>query len=261
MENFFSKNESDTSEPNPSEKPTPPEFCDAPFNDERKSFLKKNIENVLEEIKNGNNLGEKITVVGAAKFVDIPSLQYAVDCGITVLGDNKVQEFRDKTSAVNGAEFHFIGRLQKNKVKYLVGKVSTIHSVDSNDLLDVIDRESAKKNVITNVLIELNLGEGSKTGFGLAEALNAAEYATKLKNVRLSGVMAMLPKSDDEDFIQKLCLQVRSVYDTIKKTYGDDIKLLSLGMSNDYRIAIKNGSNVIRLGTCIFGRRNYDTVR
>lgn len=219
-------------------------------------MLENNISEVFEEIKNGNNLGEKITVVGATKTVDASVINKAVELGVKIVGDNKVQEFRDKSPMINGATFHFIGRLQKNKVKYLIGKVSLIQSVDSLSLAEEIDKQSQKKGVVTDILAEINIGkEENKGGFMPEQAIDCVLELAKLKNVRIKGLMAVLPKAD-EIKISELCLQMRKIYDTIKKE-GLPFEYLSVGMSGDYKIAIKNGSNMIRLGSKLFGERNY----
>ena len=222
-----------------------------------KEIIKNNLNAVYEEVKNGNNLGEKITVIGATKYVESEQIKVARDLGLTEVGDNKVQEFRDKTSKIDGLNYHFIGRLQKNKVKYLIGKVKLIQSVDSLDLAEEISKQSVKLGVVTDILMEINsAGEESKGGVSPENALALAKEIAKLDGVHLKGIMAMLPFSDDNELLQKLCLQMRELYDTIKKD-GFDFEYLSMGMSGDYKIAIKNGSNMIRLGTVIFGERDY----
>lgn len=221
-------------------------------------MLDDNLSEVLEEIKGGNNLGEPITLVGATKTVDADTINRAISLGLKIVGDNKVQEFRDKSPYIRGAEFHFIGRLQKNKVKYLIGKVSLIHSVDSVELAEEIDRLSAKKGVSTDILIEVNVsGEESKSGFAPDDVFVSAAEIAKLESVRLKGIMTMLPHTDDENLLAALCRKTRAIFDTLKNT-DERIEFLSMGMSNDYRIAIKNGSNMIRLGTRLFGARNYN---
>ena len=220
-------------------------------------MLKENLDKVFDEIRFGNNLGEPITVVGAGKYVDIDTLKRAVELGLKDIGDNKVQEFRDKTSALSGVNFHFIGRLQKNKVKYLIGKVKLIQSIDSIALEEEVAKQSVKNNLVTDILIEVNVGvEDSKAGFYLDNVLDAVKTISKLNGVRVMGLMAMLPYTDDNELLSKLCLQTRSVYDIIIKE-GYPLTYLSMGMSSDYKIAIKNGSNMIRLGTCLFGERDY----
>lgn len=219
-------------------------------------MLEENVNEVFEEIKNGNNFGEKITLVAAGKTIDAGTLNRAVKLGVTAIGDNRVQEFRDKSPLIDGATFHFIGRLQKNKVKYLVGKVTLIQSVGDIPLAEEIDKQSAKKGCVTDVLVEVNVGrEESKGGFLPEQVENCARVIATLKNVRVKGLMAVLPKTDDER-IAKLCLQMRAIYDKIKAE-GLPFEYLSVGMSGDYRIAVKNGSNMIRLGTRLFGERNY----
>ena len=220
-------------------------------------IIKNNLQTVFNDIKNGNNLGEEITLVGASKFVDEDTIKLAIKHGLKILGDNKVQEFRDKTSKIENAEYHFIGTLQKNKVKYLIGKVSLIHSVDSISLAKEISKQSLKNGVTTNILLEVNLGEENKGGFPYLEAKNAVKEISEMENIRVLGLMAMLPDTDDEKILSSLCLQMRELYDILVSS-GYQFKHLSIGMSGDYKIAIKNGSNMIRLGTILFGKRNYN---
>ena len=226
--------------------------------EERKSFIKNNLSAVFENIKNGNNYGEPVTLVAASKLVDVPSIEYALSLGVKILGDNKAQEFRDKTSFIKNADFHFIGRLQQNKLKYVVGKVSLIQSVDSVTILEAIDKESEKKNVISNVLLEINSGEKTKAGFPMGKIYEAVKEAGKYKNVSVCGFMSMLPDTDDITLKEKLCLQLRKIYDTIKADSDESFKYLSVGMSGDYKTAVSCGSNTIRLGSAIFGKRSYN---
>ncbi len=219
--------------------------------------IKNNLATVLSDVQNGNNFGEKITVIGATKFVESDQIATARDLGLTEVGDNKVQEFRDKTSKIEGLNYHFIGRLQKNKVKYLIGKVKLIQSVDSIDLAEEISKQSVKAGIVTDILMEVNsAGEESKGGVSPENARDLAKAIAKLEGVQLKGIMAMLPFSENTKLLQKLCLQMRELYDTIKED-GFAFEYLSMGMSGDYKIAIQNGSNMIRLGTVIFGERDY----
>ena len=222
-------------------------------------MIKENLEQVLNYIKNGNNLGEKITLVGATKTMPVEDINLAIELGLGVVAENRVQEFREKTEFISkNARQHFIGHLQTNKVKYLVGNVSLIHSVDSDKLAFEIDKIAKKKNVIQNVLIEINIGgELSKSGFTLEQAFDQTiEISKKYPNVCIKGLMAMLPHTDDESLLKSLCQKMRELYDRLK-SYGLDFEFLSMGMSNDYMVAIQNGSNMIRLGSSIFGKRNY----
>ena len=220
-------------------------------------MLKENIEKVLNFIKDGNNLGEPITLVGATKTVSAQVINQAVSYGLKVVAENKVQEFREKTDLIAHAKQHFIGHLQTNKVKYLVGKVELIHSVDSVHLAEAIDKEALKKGVVQDVLVEINVGgELSKSGFDLENAYEGVKEISKLDNLKVLGLMAMLPKSEKKEEISALCLKMREIFDTLNKE-GFNLKYLSMGMSHDYEIAVKNGSNMIRLGSVLFGERNY----
>ena len=222
-------------------------------------MLKSNLEKIFNAIKDGNNLGESITLVGATKMVDPLVINQAVDLGLKVVAENKVQEFRDKHHLIKGAEQHFIGHLQTNKVKYLVGNVSLIHSVDSVKLALEIDRVAKNKDIIQDVLIEINVGgELSKSGFDLNNAkTQTLEIKNQCQNIRILGLMAMLPNSQDQDYLASLCGKARNLYDNLKEKQLP-FKYLSMGMSNDYLLCIQHGSNMIRLGRDIFGQRNYN---
>ena len=207
------------------------------------------LKNIFEEIKNGNHLGEPITLVGATKTVDLLTIQRAIDCGLKAVGENRVQEFREEAPFLHGAEIHFI-------VKYLIGNVSLIHSVDSLPLAEEISEQSEKKGLVTDVLAEINIGkEPTKSGFSAEQAEDAMDKISSLPGIRAVGLMAMLPKSENSRYLSDLCLQMRAIYDTIKKE-GFPVRYLSMGMSEDYRIAIRNGSKMIRLGRAIFGERS-----
>lgn len=216
-------------------------------------MIKENLSNLFKEIENGNNVGEKVTLVGATKFVSVENINEAIKNGLTDIGENKAQEFRDKFDQVLPVNYHFFGRLQSNKIKYLIGKVYLIHSVDSLDLLQEINRQSLNKNLTTNVLLELNLGEEQKGGFSID---NIGDILSKLylfTNIKVLGFMAMLPDTEDTEILTTLAKKVRKVYDDFKEIYG--FKYLSMGMSNDYKLCIENGSNMIRVGSKIFGKR------
>ena len=222
-------------------------------------MLEENLKAIIAEISKGNNLGENITLVGASKTMSVEVINRAIELGLKVVAENKVQEFREKTELISkNADQHFIGHLQTNKVKYLVGKVSLIQSVDSVKLANEIDKTAKKLGVIQNVLLEINVGgELSKSGFDFENVALAVNDITKnCNNVKIKGLMAMLPKSDDEQFLSDLCQKTRALYNEFNSR-GYSFEYLSMGMSNDYKIAVKNGSNMIRLGRTIFGERNY----
>ncbi len=225
-------------------------------------MLSERVKNILSEVSCGNNLGEEILVVGATKTMSVEIINQAIESGLSIVAENKVQEFNLKHAFISPlAKQHFIGHLQTNKVKYLVGNVELIHSVDSENLAKEIDKQAQKKHLKQNVLIEINIGEElSKSGFSFDCAFdNIKNIATNYVNLNILGLMAMLPPSSDEDYLACLCKKMRSLYDKLNEN-GFNLKYLSMGMSNDYKIAIKNGSNMIRLGTTIFGKRNYGDI-
>lgn len=217
----------------------------------------ENLSTLLTELSVGNNLGEKIYLVGATKTIDVDTINTAIEQGLTIVAENKVQEFRDKNPFIKGASQHFIGHLQTNKVKYLVGKVEVIQSVDSVRLAQEISREAQKKQVTQEILAQVNIGnEISKSGFALEQTCEGVKTLSELPNIKVVGLMAMLPATTDQELLKNLCLQMRKLYDKLKQE-GYPFKFLSMGMSGDYKIAIRNGSNMIRIGSAIFGKRNY----
>lgn len=218
----------------------------------------ENLKPLLDLCEKGNNLGEKISLVGATKTVDVDTINLAVEGGLEIVAENRVQEFREKHDKIIGAKQHFIGHLQTNKVKYLVGEVEIIQSVDSVHLAQEISKVATRKNVEQKIFIELNAGgELSKSGFSFDNVYSQTLEIAKLDGVKVVGLMAMLPKSDDREFLADLCKKVRAEFDKLKNA-GLPLVHLSVGMSADYLIAIENGSNMIRLGSAIFGKRNYE---
>lgn len=221
-------------------------------------MLDSKLAEIFSIIEKGNDKGELITLVGATKMVDVDTINKAISLGLKVVAENKVQEFNLKHGNIIGADEHFIGHLQTNKVKYLVGNVSLIHSVDSIHLAKEINKQAYKKGIIQDILLEVNVGgELSKSGFDFDNAIECAnQIKSEFKNVCIKGLMAMLPRSDDQEFLASLFDKMRALYDQMKND-GFDFCHLSMGMSNDYKLAIKHGSNMIRLGTEIFGKRIY----
>lgn len=225
-------------------------------------MLKENLEKIFLSIKDGNNLGEEITLVGATKMVSPDVINDAVALGLKVVAENKVQEFNLKHDLITKtATQHFIGHLQTNKVKYLVGKVALIQSVDSLHLASEINKQANKKQLVQDILLEVNIGgELSKSGFNHENAFsNALQVAKDCPNLKIKGLMAMLPKVDDNHLLASLTQKMRALFDSLKEQ-GLPFEHLSIGMSGDYMVAIKNGSNMIRLGRDIFGQRNYGVI-
>jgi pyridoxal phosphate enzyme (YggS family) len=221
-------------------------------------MLKDNLLSILEELKSKNPFNEEITLVGATKFVDVSVINQAISLGLKVVAENQVQEFVKKNDLISkDASQHFIGHLQTNKVKYLVGKVDLIHSVDSLKLANVINERAIKLGVVQDILLEINIGgEISKSGFSILEVENALKQISLLSGVSVKGFMTVLPITDDIGITKKCAKEMRGIFDKFKTEYS--LSYLSMGMSGDYKIAIECGSNMIRLGSVIFGKRNYN---
>ncbi|MDE6585956.1 MAG: YggS family pyridoxal phosphate-dependent enzyme [Clostridia bacterium] len=222
-------------------------------------MIEENVKNLLGSIPNTNPYGEKVTLVAAVKLQRAEDINRAVAVGITDIGDNHVQEFKDKFVDIVGApKRHFIGHLQTNKIKYLLGKVDLYHSVDRMNLAEELSKRSAAAGVTSNILIQINIGnEETKGGFSPELAENAYGTISKLPNLNVRGLMAMLPDTDDTDLLKKLAARMRTIYDKLRAR-NNNIKYLSMGMSGDYELCIEQGSNMIRLGTAIFGARKYN---
>ena len=205
---------------------------------------------------------KEILLCAATKMNDAEAVREAIRAGVDCCGENRVQELTAKLAenAYEGAPVHFIGHLQTNKVKQVVGKVDLIQSVDSLRLLKAIDAEAAKQGIVQNILLEVNVGEEeSKSGFDVSEVLPLLEQISDFRHIFVCGLMAIPPISqnsgDNRKFFQKM-LQL-SVDITAKKYDNVLVNCLSMGMSDDYEDAICCGSTMIRVGTAIFGKRNY----
>ncbi|HEY5557699.1 YggS family pyridoxal phosphate-dependent enzyme [Acetobacterium sp.] len=204
-----------------------------------------------------SELPEHVRLVAVTKYHSLEDTQAVIDAGVFDLGESRVQDFLKKYEVLgDGPRWHFIGHLQKNKVKYLIGKTFLIHSVDSLELLEVIDRESKKKGLITSILLQLNLArEDSKSGF-LEEDLNSVlKVIPRYKNIKVLGIMAMGPLTQNNEEIRNVFVELKRIYDRIKEeslSSAIQMEYLSMGMTDDYRIAIEEGSNMIRIGRKIF---------
>ncbi len=221
--------------------------------------VSQNVKKLLESLPEKNAFGEKITLVGAVKLQSPQDINEAITAGLTDIGDNHVQEFRDKFSLIEGnPKRHFIGRLQTNKIKYLLGKVDLYHSVDRMNLAEELSKKSSNAGVISNILIQINIGnEETKGGFDFEEAENAYEKIKAMPALKIEGLMCMLPDTDDYALLETLAANMRGLYDKLRKTDAN-FKYLSMGMSGDYKLCLEAGSNTIRLGTAIFGTRKYN---
>lgn len=215
----------------------------------------ENTKKLLEEIECGNGFGEQVTLVAATKTRTAEEINEAISAGVTDIGENRVQEFREKYDLVHGARRHFIGHLQTNKVKYLVGKCDLLHSLDRDELADAVDLLSQKKGLRQPALVQVNIGcEESKGGYSPEEAWEKFSTLRKREGLKICGFMAMLPISDDVALLQDLCKKMRTLFERARDT-DENVRYLSMGMSGDFRLCMENGSNMVRVGTAIFGER------
>ena len=215
------------------------------------------VKSLREELSKGNGFGERVFLVAATKMQTAENINAAIAAGVDAVAENRVQEFRDKTESLLVCPQHFIGHLQTNKVKYLVGKIALFHSCDRYELAAEISRVSVLRGVVSDVLVQINAGnEDTKGGFSLDEAHEAYAKIQQMPSIRVKGFMAMLPNSDDEGLLAALADEMRRIYDKAR-SQDDQIEYLSMGMSGDYRLCIEHGSNMIRVGSTIFGERNY----
>lgn len=226
--------------------------------------IAENIARVRETMRlacerSGRSIDE-VTLIAVTKFVETARIQEAVDAGVTEIGENRAQEFTEKLTFYkqNHLRAHFIGQLQTNKVKYICGKADLIQSVDREPLLDAIHTYAARNDIRQDILIEVNIGREPQKGGVLPEALSGlAEHIAALPHVRLRGLMCVPPAAEPEA-VRPYFREMRMWYERLKTAYPElPIDTLSMGMSHDYPTAIEEGATLVRVGTAIFGPRNY----
>ncbi|MCD8131246.1 MAG: YggS family pyridoxal phosphate-dependent enzyme [Lachnospiraceae bacterium] len=236
--------------------------------EQERNTIKTNIEEIQARIDHAAALAgrdpKEILLLAATKMNSAERVQAAIRSGIRYCGENKVQELLDKyeQDAYAGADLQFIGTLQTNKVKYLIGKVSLIQSVGSVHLGKAIAKEAAKKDLCQDILIEVNIGrEEAKSGLLPEELTSAVEELSALPSLRIRGLMAIPPIADQETGNTPYFQKMRQLYDGLAILDLPNVKMdyLSMGMTDDFEEAIACGSNMIRVGTAIFGKRNYST--
>ena len=202
-----------------------------------------------------------IFLVGASKMNDAAACQEAIAAGVDALGENRVQEMTAKLAqnAYDGAPLHFIGHLQRNKVRQVVGKAALIQSIGSEALLREVEKEAARQQLVQDILLEVNIGgEEAKSGFAPAEAPEAARYAKTLSHVQVLGLMTIPPVESAPGENLPFFAQMQALYvDISQNIYDNKFKYLSMGMSGDFAEAIESGSNMVRVGSAIFGARDY----
>ena len=222
--------------------------------------LKRNIDTILAEI-NG-----RATLLAATKTRDADTINAIYDMGVHTIGENRVNELMEKYPYLDKRfDIHFIGRLQRNKAKYIVGKVSLIHSLDSLPLAEEIEKQAAKKGIVQDCLAEINLGdEDSKGGIPIDETEKFLSSLSAFSHIRVRGLMGVVPKNDDKEKNKYFFTKISQKFIDIKALNVDNsimgnvvMDILSLGMSADYREALECGSNLVRIGEGIFGKRIY----
>ncbi|MEY7998672.1 YggS family pyridoxal phosphate-dependent enzyme [Clostridium sp. Mt-5] len=218
------------------------------------------IEENLNDIE--ENLNEKkVVLVAVSKTKPVEDIQSAYDAGIRDFGENKVQEFMDKEPVLpKDIRWHLIGHLQRNKVKYIVGKIYLIHSLDSIRLLNELEKHYKSEKLIANTLIQINIGrEENKTGIYVENLENLIEACETCTSVKVKGLMAVIPQGDEKS-CRHYFKKMKSIFDELKKRKFNNISMdiLSMGMTHDYKIAVEEGSTLVRIGEGIFGKRNYN---
>jgi len=232
------------------------------------NLIKQNIDKIKERVekasKKAGRKPEDIKIVGVTKNVEPVRILKAIDAGIVDLGENRVQELQEKINAIRAANknenvnWHMIGHLQKNKVKYLIDSVVMIHSLDSVELAQEINKRAQKAGKIIDVLVQVNVaGEESKFGISKDEAMNFIKEISKYRNIKVKGLMTIAPLVSDPEEIRFVFKELRKIFIDISRENIDNIDMdyLSMGMSNDFEVAIEEGANIVRIGTAIFGKR------
>ena len=217
--------------------------------------------NILDACERSGRNPEEVTLIAVSKTKPVEMLQEVYNEGIRDFGENYVQELADKIEIMpKDIRWHMIGHLQRNKVKYLVGKVACIHSVDSLRLAEVINERSIKLGVVTEIMAEVNIaGEESKFGFTRDEVLDFAEKVSTMEGVKLVGLMTSAPYVNDPEENRQYFREMKSLSVDINEKNINNINIteLSMGMTNDYIVAVEEGATHVRVGTAIFGARNY----
>lgn len=225
--------------------------------------IKDNVNEVRENmakaaLRAGRN-PEDITLCAVSKYIEVPKIKEALEAGVTVLGENKVQELVDKLPQFSeDVNFNMIGQLQTNKVKYIIDKVKLIHSLDRKSLLKTLDKEAKKKNIISDTLIQVNLtSDPNRGGVSIEELPEFVEEVGKFSSVRVRGLMCVAQNVDDENIIREDFRRMRLEFERLKLYNICNVsgEILSMGMSHDYEIAIEEGATLVRVGARIFGKR------
>lgn len=231
------------------------------------STIRENIETIKLNIKNAKETvsrsSDDITLIAVTKTVDVDKVLEAIECGVTDVGENKPQELARKYEVIGDkARWHLIGSLQTNKVKYIIDKVHMIHSLDRVGLCEEIQKRAEKIDRVIDCLVQVNISkEDSKHGLNEEDVIDfIKEVSSKYNNIHIKGLMTMAPFTDEEDKIRIVFKKLKNLSLKIEDLNISNVSMnyLSMGMSNDYKIAIEEGSTIVRVGTSIFGERNYN---
>lgn len=231
-------------------------------------MLKENLADVEAKIvkacENSGRQRDDITLIAVSKTKPVETLKEAYDLGVRVFGENKVQELTDKYEALpKDIQWHMIGHLQRNKVKYIIDKVALIHSVDSIRLAETIEKEAAKHNITANILIEVNVAkEESKFGLMPEELDELIDKIKDFNHIQVKGLMTIAPFVENPETNREIFRSLRKLSVDISNKNVDNVNvsILSMGMTNDYTVAVEEGATMVRVGTGIFGARNYAQV-
>ena len=229
-------------------------------------MVRENLETVEANIRkacaNAGRSRDEVTLIAVSKTKPVSMLMEAYDSGIRIFGENKAQEMCDKYEQMpKDIQWHMIGHLQRNKVKYIIDKAALIHSVDSLRLAETIQEEAAKHQVVMPILVEVNVAmEETKFGTSLAEAMELVEQISHFPNIRIEGLMTIAPFVEDPEENRKYFRALKKLAVDINNKNIDNVhvRILSMGMTNDYMVAIEEGATMVRVGTGIFGERNYN---
>lgn len=219
------------------------------------------LERIKESAKKSGRSSNEIILLAATKTVPVEVVNHAIEQGLTYMGENRVQEFNSKYCDLLPVHKHFIGHLQTNKVKDIIGKVEIIESVDSIKLAREISKQSLKQNIETEILIEVNIGsEDSKSGVAPQELEEIVREIATLPAVKIRGLMTIPPICEKNEQIIEYFTKMNNLFIDIKGKNIDNsnIEFLSMGMSQDYELAIECGANIVRVGSLLFGKRNYN---
>ncbi len=229
-------------------------------------MVKENLADVEERISKACERAKRerkeVTLIAVSKTKPISMIVEVMETGIVEFGENKVQELSNKYEELpKNLHWHLIGHLQRNKVKYIIDKAYMIHSVDSFRLAETISQEATKKNVIASILIEVNVaGEESKFGVSVDDTFELVEQISKLPNIRINGLMTIAPFVDNSEENRWIFKKLKKLSVDIKTKNIDNVNMnvLSMGMTGDYEVAIEEGATLVRVGTGVFGERNYN---